>query len=58
LDDEGEKNSWYVKVIDISSTVKFETEQGNIIIIPLHRLLKIKQRGKKLEAPQSEVKEW
>ncbi len=46
LDDNDKKISGYVDVIDIdNSFVKFVTRQGNLITIPMRRVLKIKQKG-------------
>lgn len=45
IDDDGEQKDWFVKIIEISTFVKFETSSGNIFSIPYTRVLKIKQRA-------------
>jgi len=44
LDDSDKKITIYVRIIEMNSFVKFETKDGNIISIPQHRVLKIKQQ--------------
>lgn len=45
LDEDGNPVEWFVKIIDTSNLITFETEGGNEISIPSHRVLKIKKRG-------------
>ena len=45
LDEDNKKIEFYVKILEINSVVKFETKSQNIISIPIHRVLKIKQKS-------------
>ncbi len=46
LEDDGNSINVYVKFIEVSiSYVKFRTMGGSIITIPMHRVLKLKERG-------------
>lgn len=47
LDENNESVEWFVKITDTSNLITFETEGGNEISIPSHRVLKIKKRGEK-----------
>jgi uncharacterized protein (UPF0248 family) len=45
--DEGDvkREGFFEIILDNGLFVKFKTSQGNVITIPYHRLLKIKERG-------------
>lgn len=45
LDEDGNVVAWYVKIIDTSNLITFETDSGNAVSIPPHRVIKIKKRG-------------
>jgi len=46
IDDDGEPKEWFVKVVKISgSFLSFETMDGNLISIPSHQVIKVKQKG-------------
>ena len=47
LDEKGRQIEFFVKILKVNAVAKFETIDGNIISIPLHRVLKIKQKGGK-----------
>ena len=47
LDERNERITLYVKILAIDSMLRFLTKDGNTIGIPLHRVLKIKQKGVK-----------
>jgi len=47
LNDDDKKIAAYVNILSINSFLTFETKEGNIISIPPHRVLKIKQKGVK-----------
>ena len=47
FDDNGEQVETWVKIIEITQTyVSFYDTKNNTIIIPIHRVLKIKRRAK------------
>jgi uncharacterized protein (UPF0248 family) len=48
IDDDGKQVNTYVKIIEVSTFVKFETLAGTTLFIPSHRVLKIKQRGESI----------
>jgi len=43
-DDDDIEKQLFVKVIKCDSILKFETQNGNIITIPMHRVKKVKQK--------------
>ncbi len=46
LNDDNSKVTAYVDIIYTnSSVIKFVTKEGNLITLPWHRVLKVKQRG-------------
>ena len=46
LNDDNSKVTAYVDIVDTdSSIIKFVTKEGNLITLPWHRVLKVKQWG-------------
>lgn len=43
-DDDDVQKELFVKVLEASSILRFETQDGNVITIPMHRVKKVKQK--------------